>query len=89
METKTFKVYGNCGMCKKRIESSLDDVKGIKEARWDVESKMITVTYDPHVITLNKIKENITLAGHDTDEVSASKKVYNELPGCCQYDRAE
>lgn len=89
METKTFKVYGNCAMCKKRIESSLESVKGVSEATWDVDSKLLTVTFDPHVITLDKIKETIAKAGHDTDEVKTSEKVYNKLPGCCQYERAK
>ena len=88
-ETKTFKVYGNCGMCKKRIESSLEDVNGVSKATWDVDSKLLTVTFDPHVITLDKIKETIAKAGHDTDEVKASEKTYDKLPGCCQYERAK
>ena len=88
-ETEIFKVYGNCGMCKKRIESSLKDVKGVTKATWDVKSKMMTVTFDPHKITLEKIKETIALVGHDTDDVKADNKVYNGLPGCCQYIREE
>lgn len=87
-ETETFKVYGNCGMCKKRIESSLKNVDGIKSAIWDVDTKMITVVFNPHEITLVKVKGIIAAAGHDTDEVKATEKVYKGLPGCCQYDRA-
>lgn len=86
-ETEVFKVYGNCGMCKKRIESSLKGVKGVSEASWDVKTKMITITYDPHVITLEKVKSLIAEVGHDTDEIKAKDSVYNQLPGCCQYDR--
>lgn len=88
-ETETFKVYGNCGMCKNRIESSLKDVDGIKKAEWNVKTKMMTVTFDPHKITLEKIKETIASVGHDTDDVKADNKVYNGLPGCCQFDRAK
>lgn len=86
--TETFKVYGNCGMCKSRIESTLKTVEGIKSAKWDVDSKMITVTFDSDKITLLKINEIIAAAGHDTDKVQAVEKVYNGLPGCCKYDRA-
>lgn len=88
-ETETFKVYGNCGMCKNRIESSLKDVKGVSKAKWDVKTKMITVTYDPHVITLDKIKETIASVGHDADGVKANNQVYEGLPSCCQYERAK
>lgn len=87
MDTASFKVYGNCGMCKKRIEGALSEVKGVEKASWDVKSKVLTVKFDPHVISLKTIKEKIAAAGHDTDETTADDNVYNKLPGCCQYDR--
>ena len=88
-KTGVFKVYGNCGMCKKRIEISLKDIKGVLAATWDIKSKMITVIYNPTVITIEKIKETIASVGHDTDSVKAKDKVYNKLPGCCQFERAK
>lgn len=89
LETTTFKVYGNCNMCKKTIESSLKDVEGIQKAEWDVKTKMITITFNPHQITLISIKEKIAAVGYDTDEVKAQESVYNKLPNCCQYERAK
>ena len=88
-KTEIFKVYGNCGMCKKRIESSLSNVDGVENATWDVKTKMLNVTFDSEVVSLHEIKENIASVGHDTDEVRATEKVYNKLPGCCQYERAK
>lgn len=88
-ETETFKVYGNCGMCKKRIESYLKDVKGVSKATWDVKLKMMKVTFNPHEISLEKIKTAIASVGHDVDGVKADDKVYNNLPNCCQYDRVK
>ena len=29
-KTVTFKVYGNCGMCERRIEGALKGVKGVE-----------------------------------------------------------
>lgn len=87
--TKTFKVYGNCGMCEKTIESALKGVKGIEKADWNKETKIMEVTFDEGVITLKEIKQKIADVGYDTDEVRASEKVYNKLPGCCQYERPE
>jgi len=89
LETTTFKVYGNCNMCKKTIESSLKDVEGIQKADWDVKSKMMTITFNPHQISLKSIKEKIASVGYDTDEVKAQESVYNKLPNCCQYERAK
>jgi copper chaperone CopZ len=85
-ETATFKVYGNCGMCKNRIEMALK-VKGVSKANWDVKTKMLTVTYNPHEISLDEINKKIAVAGHDTETVKADDKTYANLMGCCQYER--
>ncbi len=86
-ETATFKVYGNCEMCKSRIEKALLTNTHIKTAVWDVNTKMLTVTYDPHAITVDQIHQLVADAGHDTDKTKASNAVYKKLPGCCQYQR--
>ena len=84
-----FKVYGNCGMCEKTIEGSLNGKDGIGEADWDKETKMITVSYNAEKMDEDKIKEKIAGVGYDTDSQRAKESVYNDLPGCCQYTRPE
>ena len=54
-KTETFKVYGNCGMCKKTIESALQDQKGMSSAEWNKETKMMTVAFNEHEINLKEI----------------------------------
>jgi copper chaperone CopZ len=88
-ETITFKVYGNCGMCKTTIEKALKDVEGVRFAIWSEKSKKITVKYNPKLITLESIHNKIASVGYDTDKVKAKDEVYNKLHGCCQYDRSE
>ena len=34
-KTEKFKVYGNCGMCEKRIEKAASSVDGVSKADWD------------------------------------------------------
>ena len=58
-KTVTFKVFGNCGMCKKTIEESLKDVKGVDNANWNVDSKMMEVTFNEDKISLDEIKKII------------------------------
>jgi len=84
-ETATFKVYGNCEMCKKRIETALKNNPAIKSADWNVGTKMIKVVYDPHVLSVDQIHKIIADAGHDTDKVKASDATYGKLPACCKY----
>jgi mercuric ion binding protein len=89
LKTVTFKVYGNCGMCKSTIEQSLKGVKGVAAATWDVDAKMITVTYNPKKIELLDIHQKIAGVGYDTDKMKAKDEIYSNLHGCCQYDRPE
>ena len=86
-KTETFTVYGNCGMCEKTIEGSLKGVNGINLGDWNKETDIMTVSYDPTAITLDEIKQKIADVGYDSDTHRAKEEVYNELPGCCQYDR--
>lgn len=84
--TSTFKVWGNCDMCKETIETSLK-VDGVIKADWNVESKMMTVSYNDKIITLDQIQENIALVGYDNEKFKGIDTVYRDLPDCCQYDR--
>jgi copper chaperone CopZ len=86
-ETKKFTVYGNCGMCKRTIEGALKDVKGVQSAEWNMETDEMTVTFNPHKISLDAIKQKIADVGYDTDTHRAKQEVYEALPGCCQYER--
>lgn len=88
-KTEKFKVKGNCGMCEKRIEKAAKAVDGVKEADWNKETKMIEVKFDDAKTDLDKIEMAIAKVGHDTPHHKASTEVYDELPGCCQYDRSD
>jgi copper chaperone CopZ len=88
-KTDSFKVYGNCGMCKKTIEGSLSAVNGVQKSDWNKETKMMEITYDGDIITLKEIKQKIADVGYDTDAIRATKKAYNALPNCCQYERPD
>lgn len=85
-QTESFKVWGNCGMCKKTIENSLK-ISGVSKAEWNKETKMMTVTYNSKKITLAQIHKNIASVGYDTELETAYDEVYNKLHGCCKYER--
>ncbi|MGN6619308.1 MAG: TonB-dependent receptor domain-containing protein, partial [Ilyomonas sp.] len=83
--TVTFKVEGACaGQCKPRIQSA-SKVKGVASAIWNVDTKMLTLVYDPSKVSLNKIQELILDAGHDLADRKAKDRVYEALPACCHY----
>lgn len=85
--TLTFKVKGNCGMCKERIEKAAKSVAGVTAAKWDVKSKVLTLTYTGKPSVADKVKAKIVAAGHDVEAQKAKQKTYEALPGCCQYER--
>ncbi len=86
--TVSFKVYGVCERCKQRIEEVLK-VKGITSADWNIDTKILALTYNPARISLDKIQNKITGVGHDTYQKKAKDGVYNELPDCCHYREIE
>lgn len=85
-KTDTIKVWGNCGMCKKRIEKSIKS-EFVAKADWDDETKLMIVTYNPDKISNDEIQKKIAAVGHDTEKYTADSKVYDKLPGCCLYER--
>ena len=70
-KTEEIKVSGNCGMCKKTIEKA-GNINDIATVVWNKETKIATVTYD-------ESKTNKEEIAKDED--------YDNLPGCCQYNR--
>ncbi|MCB0638441.1 MAG: heavy-metal-associated domain-containing protein [Lewinella sp.] len=89
LETTTFRVSGNCGMCKRTIEGAATSVTGVQSANWDQDAKVITVSFDPETTTLLSIKEKIAQSGYDTEGVRATDEAYLALHGCCQYERVK
>lgn len=85
-QTEKFKVWGNCGMCKKTIEKSLR-IDGVKKVNWDVKTKEITVSFDPKKTNLKTIQEAVCNAGYDNDGCKGNDEAYNKLHSCCKYDR--
>lgn len=86
-KTETFKVSGNCGMCKSKIEKAAKEA-GAKEATWNTESKELTVTYKSSSTNTAKIQQKIAEVGYDNAGFKATNEAYDKLHGCCKYDRA-
>jgi len=88
-KTEKFKVYGNCGMCESRIEKAAKGIEGVSSADWDKDTKMMALTFDASKTSVDKVQTAIAKIGHDTGIHKADNEVYNKLPGCCKYERAE
>jgi hypothetical protein len=85
-KTETVKIYGNCGMCETKIEKA-GTIKKVVKVDWNQETQMATLTYDATKTNQDEILKRIALAGYDSDKFLAPDDVYDNLHGCCQYDR--
>jgi mercuric ion binding protein len=86
-KTEKLKVSGECGMCKKKIESAAKE-SGATYALWNKDSKILTVTYNSQNTNSAKIQQNIAAVGYDTPEFKATDEAYNSLDDCCKYQRS-
>ena len=84
-KTETFKVSGECGMCKKKIEAAAKNA-GATYALWSPQSKLLKVSY-ASTTGVSVIQQRIAEAGYDTPNYKATDDAYNALDACCQYDR--
>lgn len=84
-KTESIKVKGINDSCKERIEKAAKSVDGVSAADWNLETKMLTVTFDDAKTDIDKIEMAIAKVGHDTPNHKADDEVYNKLPDDCKY----
>jgi copper chaperone CopZ len=85
-DTVTIKTSAVCGMCKERIEGCLAFEKGVKSATLDVESKDVTVIFNPAKTSVEQLRQAISKSGYDADTIPANPAAYAKLPACCKKD---
>jgi mercuric ion binding protein len=84
--TDTVKVWGNCGMCRQHIEKAAKKA-GADKANWNMDTKILVVSYNAQKTSNDEIQKKIAAAGYDTEKYMADEKAYKKLDECCQYDR--
>lgn len=84
---ESFKVLGNCEMCKTTIEKAANAVDGVKSAKWNPVNKIIKVKFNAEKTSIDEIQKAIAGAGYDSENHKATEEVYKNLHHCCQYDR--
>ncbi len=88
IKTQTIKVYGECDMCKKKIENAAGRIDGIKSAIWNEDTKKLTIKYSLFKKEApDKVQKAIAAVGYDTEKITATDDSYNALPDCCRYIR--
>lgn len=85
IQTDTLKVYGNCEMCKSRIERAAFIKKGVISAEWSPKTKLLIVQYKAQKVSRGAIEQSILNAGHDLEDKKAEDKIYEKFHKCCKY----
>lgn len=85
-KTVTVAVNGNCGMCKKTIETNGSEGK-IAKVTWDSKQKQAEITFDTTKTSEEAVLKKIAQAGYDNAQFRAPDDVYANLHECCRYDR--
>jgi len=88
-EKAKFQVWGNCDMCKTKIETAAKEIEGVKTAKWNVVSRKMKVKFNPSITNMDKIQQTIASIGYDTEKHKATDEVYNNLHHCCKYEREQ
>lgn len=83
------RVAGNCEMCKARIEKASLEQVGVFGASWDKDTKILEVSFDKNTTSLEAVEKAIAKIGHDTQHHRAHEEAYDNLPGCCHYERIQ
>ncbi|WP_210465484.1 heavy-metal-associated domain-containing protein [Rufibacter roseolus] len=85
-EEVKIKTSAVCDMCKATIEKGLAYEKGVNKATLDVDSKVLTVSYNGQKTSLEKIRKAVNDLGYDADDTKATPRAYDRLDGCCKKD---
>ena len=66
---KNFSVKGmSCGHCKKAVESALEKLDGVEEAKVNLEAEEVTVKFDDKRLELAALKDEVRAAGYEVTE---------------------
>ncbi|MHC2991180.1 MerP [Pontibacter sp. HJ8] len=85
-KTVQIKTSAVCDMCKKTLEKAMAYEKGVKTSSLDVDSKLLTVTFDTKKTNEDKIRKAVNETGYDADNKPATPRAYNKLDDCCKKD---
>lgn len=73
-----------CGDCKDRIETALNQAKGVVYAELNMETKVVEVKYKVSKTDVATLQKVLNLAGYDADDHKADTAAQKALPLCCQ-----
>ncbi len=86
MAVAKIKTSAVCDMCKETLEKAMAYEKGVKKSDLNVDTKILTITFDPKKTSLETLRIAVTKTGYDADGLAADKNAYDNLNACCKKD---
>ena len=79
-----------CGNCKTKIESGLNKMPGVENSNVDVDSKIVTVNYDPSATNPDNIMKEVKNLGFTASLYNADAQTStNVKKKCCSETKAK
>ncbi|MCX7953728.1 MAG: heavy-metal-associated domain-containing protein [Bacteroidales bacterium] len=78
-------------MCKERIEKKIKKEKGVYSVNVNLDTKYVTIFYNPQKTSPDKLRLAISKLGYQADDIKPDPIAYEKLPTCCKLpkDRKE
>jgi copper chaperone CopZ len=73
-----------CGDCKQRIESALNQTKGVVYAELNLDTKIVEVKFKPAKTSKEQLQLVLVNIGYQADDKKANQEALKALPLCCQ-----
>ncbi len=84
--TVEIKTSAVCEMCIETIQKGFAFEKGVKDAKVELETNTVSVTYRTTKTDEEAIKKALTLMGYAADNMEPDPKAYDDLHYCCKAD---
>ncbi|WP_255152719.1 heavy metal translocating P-type ATPase [Halorarius halobius] len=68
-ETVVFDVDLHCGGCEDRVTDALDERDGVREVRADADEQHVEITFNPHQISTETLRQTISDLGYAVDKI--------------------
>lgn len=75
-----------CQTCEAILKEGLEQKEGIKDVNLNLDTKVLTVGYDPSQLNQSEIENFIAKIGYDANEIKANIDTHAGLPYCCQIE---
>jgi len=75
-----------CKTCEAILDENLTQEAGITAVALNLETKVLTVEYNPEAISMAEIETLVSKTGYDANDVKADAEAHSKLPYCCQIE---